>query len=379
MPEGRRAGPVAASPRSRLAVPETGIAETRSTARWSTEGYDPLVRRYPRYRRLALAGVVCALLLASCGRREALPTQERGRDPAPPGASGRTSPASRAVERWEIALFGARRPSSGTPTTPPDPASTSTRSTTSPTTTTTPPTTTSTDPSPTTPPTTTPPTTTSTDPSPTTPPAPVTPPGLANPDANLSPSPAQTANCDGEAREPACEEATLAEIDLAQLDEGLPPLVLPANYGQLSPAEKLFVLVNEERMARGLPPAAFLGAQADAAAWAGAASGTDPTFVDTTGWTSDLATGSSSMSYDVFLWLYDDGVGSGNTGCPTAGSPGCWAHRDSILGDGPVEVTPADDYGGSPVLGAAYDPANETATLLFVDHGYPDTSVFDGN
>jgi hypothetical protein len=190
---------------------------------------------------------------------------------------------------------------------------------------------------------------------------------------------AQMANCNGDARQPACEEATLTQIDLAQRDEGLPPLVLPANYGQLSPAEKLFVLVNEERTVRGLPPAAFLGSQADAAASIGAAAGTDPTFVDTTGWTSDLATGSSSMSYDVFLWLYDDGVGSGNTGCPTAGSPGCWAHRDSILGDGPVETTPADDYGGTPVLGAAYDPADETATLLFVDHGYPDTPVFDGS
>src|SRR5579884_3223524 len=50
------------------------------------------------------------------------------------------------------------------------------------------------------------------------------------------------------------EQDAIAAINYAHALEHLPPLRLPANYYQLDPAHKQFVLLNLERTARGLKP-----------------------------------------------------------------------------------------------------------------------------
>lgn len=115
---------------------------------------------------------------------------------------------------------------------------------------------------------------------------------------------------------------------------------LPA-YEKLTPAEQLFVTVNIERTARGLPHVTELTRHLDRiAADANKGFPGDPTFplnvTQPGGWRAVAVGGNSAIGWENplaanYAWMYDDGLGSGNTDCTRKHKSGCWGHRSNIL------------------------------------------------
>ncbi len=158
----------------------------------------------------------------------------------------------------------------------------------------------------------------------------------ANPPANIPPSPNFLQTCSGATPDssPACVDAAVQAFDNAREQEGLPGLVLPSDWAQLTPTEQLFVITNLERTVRGLPPMAAMASALDQAAAQGAASSADPTPPSSFPWSqwgSNWAGALGNPLEAVYLWMYDDGPGSSNIDCPSSGGGGCWGHRDNVL------------------------------------------------
>ncbi len=144
---------------------------------------------------------------------------------------------------------------------------------------------------------------------------------------------------------PGCTQFVLRAINVARSLEHLAAMVLPTNWYTLTPPEQLFVLADLERTARGLPP--YLGlnrALTDEAQWA-ARHRVDPNFAP--GFAVGLDRhhvrgmgGTWAMSFTTleadYTWMYQDGWGGSsytpNLACSSASSPGCWGHRDQLLG-----------------------------------------------
>ena len=145
--------------------------------------------------------------------------------------------------------------------------------------------------------------------------------------------------------QPSCTRFVLRAINVARSVEHLTPMVLPTNWYRLSASEQLFVLADLERTARGLP--AYVGlnrALTRAAQWAalhrvdpavatGFAIGHDAQGVN--GIASTMALGYTTLEAD-YVWMYQDGWGGSsatpNMACRSPGAPGCWGHRDQLLG-----------------------------------------------
>ncbi len=156
-----------------------------------------------------------------------------------------------------------------------------------------------------------------------------------------------------------CEQAALAALDAARSAEGLGPAAVPSDFLALPPAEQLFILINDERTARGLAPVAGVVASLSSLAAQGAAANADPplgalagsgpwVFEATANWAADFSTAAS-----VYDWMYDDGWGGSpatttNETCTSPTSSGCWSHRFNIL----VPTPPGDVA----VLGVASQP-----------------------
>lgn len=124
--------------------------------------------------------------------------------------------------------------------------------------------------------------------------------------------------------------------------EHLSPLVLPSDYARLSSPERLFVLVDLERIARGIPPLAGLSAALDQVASQAAATRSDPTPSATNtalparAMGATWAGGQVNVAAAVFAWIYSDGwQGSATTNvdCGAPGAAGCWEHRRILLGE----------------------------------------------
>lgn len=146
-----------------------------------------------------------------------------------------------------------------------------------------------------------------------------------------------------------CTTFVLEAIDRARHIEGLGPMILPKNWYDLSRGEQLFVVVNLERTARGLPAYLGINTALSAEALRAAAKGDDPglatNFLVATNPQGYPAMGAawsggfSALTAD-YIWMYDDGwAGSvsatSNIACTSPGSKGCWAHRDELLGSDP--------------------------------------------
>jgi hypothetical protein len=164
----------------------------------------------------------------------------------------------------------------------------------------------------------------------------------ADPAASIPSPAALTQACYGGGTVASCQAAALSAIDAARADEGVARLDLPANYGSLPADEQLFVLVDLERVDRGLAPFAGMTPVLDGEAQAGAAGHTDPTGPTTANWSSTVAVGEASALTTDFDWMYDDGPASPNAACP----PSCWGHRNAILGNGQLM--------GAGAVGSAY-------------------------
>jgi hypothetical protein len=180
--------------------------------------------------------------------------------------------------------------------------------------------------------------------------------GIPDPRNNVPPQPDYTRICasSGIDDSPTCIDAVLAAINHAHALEGVRPMVLPAGFAQLTVPEQLFVVVNLERVDRGLPPFVGLTTALNRNAQLGADSANDPPdpgpayALDDAEW----AGGASNGLDAVYGWMYDDGFNSGNLDCLHRGAPGCWGHRKGIL----------DDFGSSAnlVMGAAVDMTGDT-------------------
>ncbi|MGH9103183.1 MAG: family 16 glycosylhydrolase [Acidimicrobiales bacterium] len=148
-----------------------------------------------------------------------------------------------------------------------------------------------------------------------------------------------------------CIAAATSAIDAARASEGVGPVVLPAGFATLDPAQQLLVVTNAERTARGVAPFTGLTDVMDGAAQAGAESDLDPSGFGVAGlasWGANVAEGYDNPLLAEYEWMYDDGPGGPNTACGSAGGSGCWGHRRNIL----------QAYGGPAgarlVLGAAW-------------------------
>jgi hypothetical protein len=91
----------------------------------------------------------------------------------------------------------------------------------------------------------------------------------------------------------------------------------------------------------GRHPLTALNSTLSNSARQGALHDADPAFVKVNGHSlvagaANWAGGTAPMNnplYAYYLWMYDDGPGSGNLDCKHAGDPGCWGHRDGTLLD----------------------------------------------
>jgi len=149
-----------------------------------------------------------------------------------------------------------------------------------------------------------------------------------------------------------CEQAGLQAINAARAAEGVPPLVLPANFSSLQPIVQLLVVTDLERTGRGLPGFTGLSVELDNLALEGALAHKDPVGPPNTSWGSNWAGGEGAVLEADYDWMYNDGPGSYNVDCPASGGEGCWGHRDNILGN----------YGPSPSMGAAIARAQDGGT-----------------
>jgi hypothetical protein len=153
---------------------------------------------------------------------------------------------------------------------------------------------------------------------------------------------------------------SIQNLDGCRAKEGIGPLVLPSNWPILTEPEQMLVLVDLERVNRGLAPIVGLSAELDELASTGAQSGNDPSFPDGgfTGGGGIWFGGKSAIAAD-YAWMYDDGPNGldVNEDCPQGGSSSsCWLHRDIILWKG---------TGGALVGGGGYAEGSNTDSWAF--------------
>jgi len=136
----------------------------------------------------------------------------------------------------------------------------------------------------------------------------------------------------------------LTSIDAARAEEGVGPMdVSESVVSSLPVDEQAFIIINEERINRGLPPIAYVTAQLDADAQQGANAGDDPGFPSALTGGSPLTWGGSVWAGGLtsvfgadYYWMYADGFGGAqgettNADCTASSSSDCWGHRDILL------------------------------------------------
>jgi hypothetical protein len=155
----------------------------------------------------------------------------------------------------------------------------------------------------------------------------------SDPATSTSPSQATFQACDAAPDSAGCIGSALSDIDAARAAEGVGPMQLPGDFASLNVPQQLLIATNLERVDRGLAPIAGLAADLDSAAASAAAADEDPMLdhFHGTELASNWAGGISSTLLADFVWMYDDGPGSGNLDCQHAGDSGCWGHRHNIL------------------------------------------------
>jgi hypothetical protein len=147
-----------------------------------------------------------------------------------------------------------------------------------------------------------------------------------------------------------CITYILQPVDNAAAQEGISAMVLPSNFANLTVPEQLFVVADLERVDRGLPPYLGLVPALNDAAQQAAVGLSDPSVpsgfavaTDSGGYSmmgGAWAGGFQSVLAADYGWMYDDGWGgsagtTSNVACTSAVAPGCWGHRDELLGSDP--------------------------------------------
>ena len=169
----------------------------------------------------------------------------------------------------------------------------------------------------------------------------------------------------------ACTQALLAELNYGLATEGLAPMALPSNWYTLSVPEQIFVVIDLERVARGLQPFKGLSFIWDVDAQIGAIAYGDPAAPTGSAWEGTEWAGAVANPLQAdFVWMYDDGFGGPNIDCESAGAPGCWIHRNNILAMGScttclVGAGYATVDGLASVAAVLVEPSGATPTLSF--------------
>jgi hypothetical protein len=144
---------------------------------------------------------------------------------------------------------------------------------------------------------------------------------------------------------------SVTNINSCRALEGVGPLTLPTNWNTLTPVEQGFVLIDLERVNRGLAPIVGLSPALNRLAADGAANDADPSFpTGGFGGGGAIWAGVGSVLAADYLWMYDDGANGldTNLACPSAGAPGCWGHRDIILWNrGAGQLVAGGGYAGN--------------------------------
>jgi hypothetical protein len=153
----------------------------------------------------------------------------------------------------------------------------------------------------------------------------------SNPPNSIPPTPAFAIACYGKKKPTAaCDTEAIANINSVHTGEGLGPIVLPGNYSSMTIDQQLIAVSNAERTIRGLS-AVVETTKYDHAAQKGAKTSSDPLGPAGHAWGSIWAGVADPLAAD-YLWMYDDGPGGINLDCQQPTDPGCWGHRDNILG-----------------------------------------------
>lgn len=191
--------------------------------------------------------------------------------------------------------------------------------------------------------------------------------GAASPSSALTltnTKPSGLYNCDpmSTAISSACLTGALSDFNAARRKEGLPAMVLPSTFRSLSVPNQLFALTNIERRDRGIPTFLAVSSTLSSYALYAANRAMDPLFPS---WTqqggSNWASPKNTL-WSHFVWMYDDGLGSGNMDCTTSNQTGCWGHRTNILGS----------YGFPRIMGAAVGSTGVATLMLGLDsHDIP--------
>ena len=110
-------------------------------------------------------------------------------------------------------------------------------------------------------------------------------------------------------------------------------MVLPQSFHSLPVSQQLFVLANLERVDRGLSAIDGLSAALNSSALQGAVTDSDPAPEVFYGnaYSANWAAGFPSSLEADFVWMYDDGLNSGNLDCKPSVQTGCSGHRHDIL------------------------------------------------
>ncbi len=145
---------------------------------------------------------------------------------------------------------------------------------------------------------------------------------------------------------------------------------LPSNYLSLSVADQIFAVINLERVGRGLPPVTGLTANYNQTALNAAQNSTDPVTGPGIAFGSLWAGGEVNVLAADYDWMYYDGWdystnSSFNMSCNYPGAPGCWGHRDVILGD--YQASSSDTIIGGAAVAASGASWPNSMTALIVD------------
>ncbi len=174
-----------------------------------------------------------------------------------------------------------------------------------------------------------------------------------------------------------CTQYVLSRINQARATLHEMPMVLPTNWYHLTIAEQLLVVVNLERLGYHYPPYLGLNGALTHAALTGARRYTDP--VVSTGlarailfgggaWAGGILTNVLAADYG---WMYDDGWGGSrattwNIACTGPRAPGCWGHRDGLLGWSASLSSGPGFWCTTCVMGAAYAPVGRGSQAVLV-------------
>ncbi len=177
-----------------------------------------------------------------------------------------------------------------------------------------------------------------------------------------------------------CVAAQVRVINVFHAREGARPMVLPSDWARLSPTEQLFVLADLERVDRGLAPYLGLNAALDAEAQRAAVGRRDPapapgfpaaaspsglSFGGTWAGTADPLTAD-------YGWMYNDGWAgtrgaTANLLCTGPLAPGCWGHREELLGYDPTIATGPGLFCATCEMGTGYVAGGGGSTVDLVE------------